>query len=268
MNEPLHRSPEFSAATAHAAKLSDRSIRTISGRTISGRTISGTDEPATKVRILDAAEKLFGLKGFAATSLRDITAEAKVNLAAVNYHFRSKDILTDAVIERRIQPVNQRRLEMLDAAGPNPSVEQIVEAYLAPLLILKIHKGIALMGRALSHPDQFFERIYKPHLAAIAERFGTALGKALPSLPAKERFWRMQFMAGSMAHLMVLSGALPRMCGSPDTPLDQAALMDRLVEFLSAGLRAPCGASRHPRTKSARNSNSPKPKKRKVNAKV
>ena len=61
----------------------------------------------TKSRILDAAEKLFGLNGFEATSLRDITAEAQVNLAAVNYHFQSKDSLIDAVIARRIEPVNR-----------------------------------------------------------------------------------------------------------------------------------------------------------------
>src|SRR5215470_13225201 len=88
----------------------------------------------TKSKILDAAEKLFGIKGFEATSLRDITAEAQVNLAAVNYHFQSKDSLIDAVIARRIEPVNRRRLEMLEAAGPKPTVEQILTAFLTPVL--------------------------------------------------------------------------------------------------------------------------------------
>src|SRR6185437_16471905 len=92
----------------------------------------------TKTRILKAAEKLFGLRGFDATSLRDITAEAQVNLAAVNYHFQSKESLIDALIERRILPINQRRFEMLDAAGHPPSVDQIVEAFLAPMLMLEV----------------------------------------------------------------------------------------------------------------------------------
>ena len=47
----------------------------------------------TKDRILDAAERLFAHKGIEATSLRNITAEAGVNLAAVNYHFQSKEAL-------------------------------------------------------------------------------------------------------------------------------------------------------------------------------
>src|SRR5713101_7424555 len=88
----------------------------------------------TKTRILDVAEKLFGDKGFDATSLRDITAEAQVNLAAVNYHFQSKDSLIDAVIGRRMAPLTKRRIEMLDEAGPNPTLEQVIEAFISPLL--------------------------------------------------------------------------------------------------------------------------------------
>ena len=76
----------------------------------------------TKTKILDAAEKLFGNKGFDATSLRDITAGADVNLAAVNYHFQTKESLIDAVIARRLEPVNRRRLEMLAAAGAKVAV--------------------------------------------------------------------------------------------------------------------------------------------------
>src|SRR6266852_4816583 len=103
----------------------------------------------TKTRILDAAEKLIGEKGFEATSLRDITAEAQVNLAAVNYHFQSKDSLIDAVIQRRIEPVNRRRIEMLDTAGPDPSVEQIIEAFLGPIIERPMPALVPLLGRIL-----------------------------------------------------------------------------------------------------------------------
>src|SRR5438477_9167138 len=92
----------------------------------------------TKDRILDAAEKLFGDNGFDATSLRDITTTAQVNLAAVNYHFQSKDSLIESVIARRIEPINRKRLEMLETAGDNPGVEQILTAFLAHMLDLDI----------------------------------------------------------------------------------------------------------------------------------
>ena len=92
----------------------------------------------TKERILDAAERLFADHGFPATSMRDITQEAGVNLAAVNYHFGSKEALMIAVLERSIAPVNRARLEQLDAleaaAGDAPvETEQIVRAFLTPL---------------------------------------------------------------------------------------------------------------------------------------
>ena len=68
----------------------------------------------TKDRILDAAERLFADQGYAATSLRHVIAEAQVNLAAVHYHFGSKEELLDHVIARRMDPVNADRLAMMD----------------------------------------------------------------------------------------------------------------------------------------------------------
>jgi len=202
-------------------------------RMISATTSGSVD---TKTKILNAAEKLFGMNGFDGTSLRDITAEAQVNLAAVNYHFQSKESLIDALIERRIEPINRSRFEMLDAAGPSPSVEKIVEAYLLPLLTVEVKAAAPMLGRVLSNPDQFVERVYKKHLFPVVERFSEAIGRALPNLPAEERFWRLQFMAGSMTHLLALSSVLPLMSGQP---FDRTAVMARLVPFLAAGLRAP-----------------------------
>ena len=203
-------------------------------------------QPATKTRILDAAERLFGKNGFEATSLRDITAEAQVNLAAVNYHFQTKDSLVDAVIERRILPVNRMRLEMLEAAGASPTLEQIVEAFLAPLLMLNIRAALPLVGRALSNPNQFLERVYKKHLLVVFDRFSAAMGKALPELPAEERFWRLQFMAGAMTHVLALSEILPELSGGGE--IDKEALVKRLVAFLAAGLRAPMVETNQRRT--------------------
>src|ERR1700761_8308807 len=95
---------------------------------------------STKDRILDAAERLVGARGFEATPVRAITAEAGVNLAAVNYHFQSKEALIRAVIARRIAPVNERRLKMLDAAEAGPlSVEAVIEAFIRPVFEMRFH---------------------------------------------------------------------------------------------------------------------------------
>jgi AcrR family transcriptional regulator len=198
-----------------------------------------SEKPDTKSRILDSAEKLFGLNGFEGTSLRDITAEAQVNLAAVNYHFQSKESLIDAVIARRIEPVNRRRYEMLEAAGPNPSVEQILTAFIGPLLNQDLSSVVPLMGRMMSDPTQFVERVFKKYLAPVSSRFQDALQKGLPDVPRTELLWRLFFTGGAMAHTMSWSQVLPDVSGGVCDVADRQAVIERLVAFAAAGFRVP-----------------------------
>lgn len=194
--------------------------------------------PDTKERILDAAEKLFGKNGFDATSLRDITAEAGVNLAAVNYHFQSKESLLEAVIARRMEPVNRKRLELLELAGPSASLEQILMAFLNPLFEAHTSESLCLLGRVLATPDIFMRAFYKKHVAGAAERFADALNRALPWLTRREIMWRMNFTAGSMAHIMSRGTMLTEMTDGQCDPSDRPALLARLVTFAAAGFRA------------------------------
>src|SRR6476619_5976727 len=123
----------------------------------------------TKVRILDTAERLIAEYGLD-VSLRTITTEAGVNLAAINYHFQSKEALIDAVIARRIEPVNQSRLEMLDALeGDYPSgrlpLEGILEASLKPVIEMEASQHVRILfGRLYSLPDEFLNRLFNRHL--------------------------------------------------------------------------------------------------------
>lgn len=199
------------------------------------------DKPATdtKTRILDTAEKLFGIKGFQATSLRDITRAAGVNLAAVNYHFHSKDSLIDAVIARRIQPVNQRRLEMLRAAGPDATLEQILTAFLKPVYEAPSDGIIPLLGRVLSNPDLFVDRVFLIHLKPVVVHFQEALRRVLPDLPPEEILWRLQFTVGTMTHNLLWGRIYPRITSGLCSIEDREALLERNVEFLAAGFRAP-----------------------------
>ena len=197
------------------------------------------NEPVdTKTRILDSAEKLFGSNGIEETSLRDITAQAQVNLAAVNYHFQSKDSLIDAVFARRVEPVNRRRLEMLEAAGPEATVEQILAAFLTPALEIRLECVVPLLGRILSNPNLYVDRMYKRHFALVFERFGVALGRALPDLSRQELLWRQLFMVGTMTHLMALGQILPALTGGVCDMTDRGAVVGHAVRFLAAGFRA------------------------------
>jgi AcrR family transcriptional regulator len=193
----------------------------------------------TKSRILDTAEKLFGMNGFDGTSLRDITTAADVNLAAINYHFHTKDSLIDAIVARRIEPVNKKRFELLEAAGPNPTVEQILTAFMGPAMQVKVDALVPLIGRILSNPEVFVERVFHKHLAPVSQRFVEALSQALPDLPPSEILWRLHFSVGVMTHTMLWGRIYPKITNGVCDISDREALVDRTVRFVAAGFRAP-----------------------------
>lgn len=196
------------------------------------------ERPDTKTRILDAAEKLFGEKGFDATSLRDITTEADVNLAAVNYHFQSKDSLIEATIIRGAGPINRKRLAMLDAAGPKATVEQIVEAFVGPVLEQDFEPMAPLMARVLASPETM-QRVFKQLIESMSRRFADAVGVALPELSPAERMWRLHFTAGAMAHTVTRAPVMRDLFGGVLDFKDRKLLIARLVKFAAAGFRAP-----------------------------
>ena len=207
---------------------------------------------STSERILDTAEHLFADHGFTATSMRRITTEARVNLAAVNYHFGSKDKLIRAVFARRLEPLNRERLELLTHAESGAeneaiAVEHIVEAFIGPALRLKRVRGgevfLRLLGHTMSQREDRMRTLLTDQFSEVIERFTAALGRALPYLAADEVFWRLLFMVGAMAHTLALSDKMPvfshGICAAPD----EAGTLRRLVPFLSAGLRAPAPAA-------------------------
>ena len=204
----------------------------------------------TKQRILDTAEKLFAHNGIEATSLRAITASARVNLAAVNYHFRSKEALVHSVIARRMDPINQRRLAMLDACeaaagdGPLP-LSQVLEAFLSPVMEANATHGSEfgpIMGRIYTEPE-FAEKFFKDHLQAVSRRFVAAFHRALPELPRNELIWRIHFMVGVMAHAVGAGRLIVKISEGACDPSDVCGLVRRMEAFLIAGFQAPVADS-------------------------
>jgi len=204
----------------------------------------------TKDRILDAAERLFARDGIEATSLRTITAEASVNLAAVNYHFQSKDALVRSVVARRIRPVNERRMALLDAyeaaAGNGPlPLEQVLDAFLRPVMEIYGTHGkefAPLMGRMYTEPGGFMEQVYKDHLQPVATRFIEAYERALPGLPRIELLWRMHFSIGALAHTLAAATLLRLLSDGQCDPTDSEGTLRRMTAFMKAGLSAPVPA--------------------------
>lgn len=201
--------------------------------------------PDTKNRILDAAEMLFSEKGFDATSLRMITAEAQVNLAAVNYHFQSKEALLQAVYARRAGPVNQRRLELLTAyenSGSAPAVEPVLDALMRPLFEVGAERECVprLMVRLLYLDAKETSRaVFAAQFQEIFRRFHAAFRRALPHLPEQELFLRMQFVVGSLANTMASMKNLHALSQGQTEGAVSAKTLQYLIQFTAAGLRAP-----------------------------
>ena len=193
----------------------------------------------TKQKILDTAERLFGEHGYSTTSLRQVIAKAEVNLAAVHYHFGSKEELLDAVVLRKIGPVTKARMELLtqaeaEAGNGTPDLERVLESFLLPTAELGETNPtfVRLMGRVLS--EGLMPRIVQKHFQESGRRFVDALARALPHLEREELLWRVHFMIGSMAHTMTTDPILPVAI----QPLAFPLRMERLVRFLAAGFRA------------------------------
>lgn len=202
----------------------------------------------TRTNILDTAEALFAEDGFAATSLRDITSKAGANLAAVNYHFGSKDALLTAVLERRLAPVNSLRLRLLDeaeaaaAGGPVP-VETLLRALLAPPFRLQgpLHEHrdrfLQLVGRLSAVPHERVRAILNTQFEEVTRRFVPAFRRALPHLDAEEVGCRIFFVLGAMFHTMTWYELIGNFGGR--VPTDSEGMLDTLVHFARAGMAAP-----------------------------
>jgi AcrR family transcriptional regulator len=206
--------------------------------------------PETRERILSSAEALFMERGYAGTSLRMVTAKARVNLAAVNYHFGSKESLIREVFERRLGPLNSARIAYLDkmeavARGAPLTVEQILEAIVAPALQVSrdpLAGGAAflrLLGRAFAEPGDTLREILPAQYRQVVVRFKQALAAALPQVPDQELTWRMHFMFGALSYTMAGNDALKLIATCNLEGADEPeSIIARLIPFLAAGLQA------------------------------
>ena len=207
------------------------------------------NSPDTASRILDAAEALFMEHGFDGTSMRMITGQAGVNLAAINYHFGSKEGLFQGVFRRRLTDLNRRRVAELDAleaeAGGAPlKPSRIVEAFFGTALRMAAdvegggHTFMRLLGRTYTEPNDFVRQFLAEEYAECVDRFLSALYRALPEVGRTEILWRFHFMMGAMSYAIAGTDALQLLAGKFDDE-DPARLAPRLMSFLLGGLRAP-----------------------------
>ncbi|MDE3011680.1 MAG: TetR family transcriptional regulator [Pseudomonadota bacterium] len=208
---------------------------------------------ATRTRILDVAERLFVRHGYDGTSLRMITSDAGVNLAAVNYHFGGKEALMEAVLKRRLDWLNEERMRVLDelearSGGQPPRPHQIVEAFFGTLIGMGCNRErggevfLRLIGRSFTSPNGFIRALLADEYREVVERYKQAFVDALPEVPREEIAWRFQFMLGATAYALAGSDFLQVSAEfeADELPEQQVRrLWPRLYSFLVGGMRAP-----------------------------
>ena len=202
----------------------------------------------TKTRILDSAERLFAGNGFHNTSLRDITKDAEVNLASVNYHFGSKESLFEEVFKRHFLPVNRIRLARLEEIRDNakreksrPLAREVLQAFIAPVVHFRETEPgaaalITLVLRTMSEHDDRLRDILMGYFRPTFLLCLDILCEALPHIPKGILFWRLQFSIGTMSHTLHMLDQ-SRMFPEGVLPVyDVESMTDMIVSFVTAGM--------------------------------
>ena len=199
---------------------------------------------STKDRILFAAEELFAQQGFATTSLRQVTSRADVNIAAVNYHFGSKENLVNEVFRRRMDEMSAERLAGLRQAVDSApgELEPILAAFVEPALAMAQdrHGGgafIRVIARAYAESNDNLRKFLSDQYGHVLRDFAKAIGICVPGLGKEELYWRLDFLSGSLTYAMADFGLIKRPSGVSE-PAHRQRAAKALIRFAAAGFQA------------------------------
>lgn len=170
-------------------------------------------DTAATDRILDVACDRFARHGYDGVNLRELTKAARVNLAAISYHFGGKEPLFSAVVSRRIYPLwEQQRRALAETAGTGPSpacpLEQTLATFLRPILEAcrdPDRGGPAtgrLYGRILADAVPAVSREVHADTQQVLTRFSQAIRRHFPRVTPEDFLWRFTFVIGAMQHTL------------------------------------------------------------------
>lgn len=203
-----------------------------------------TTQFSTKDRILGAAEELFAQNGFAGTSLRQVTSRADVNIAAVNYHFGSKENLVNEVFRRRMDEMSSQRLARLaQARSAHPGeLEAVLAAFVEPALALAQDRQgggafIRVIARAYAEKNDGLRRFLSEQYGHVLREFARAIADCVPHLSKEQLYWRLDYLAGALTYAMADFGLIKRPHGISEAE-HRARAARELILFATAGLRA------------------------------
>lgn len=200
-------------------------------------------------QIFDAAEYLFSKHGLYGVTLRDVSQKIDVHHSLLNYYFKDKKELFDAVVARRAPVTIDLRNKALDdyerSAGDKPTVEGALRAFLDTDLDLYISgdegwKNYAALGAQLSNTPEWGAALMDTHFDAVVLRLIRLLQKALPDCPAEDIFWGYHFVTGALMLTLGRTGRIDRLSGGLCESDDFVAVKERMATFMAAGFQAIC----------------------------
>lgn len=217
--------------------------------------VDGADagDGETPRRLLAAAARLFADQGYAATSVRQITAAAGCNVASVNYHFGSKAALYQAVFERMIDELRTQRIEAVertvDQAASQRDLEPLLrafaEAFIRPLT--DAPRGevmVRLFMREMTDPKlpagTFERRMIQP----VREAMIAAMRKVEPAFDEADALLSLHSLVAQLVHVVQLRRVLGTGSAAEAPMMDVDRAVDHIIRFSAAGVRAVAGSER------------------------
>jgi len=206
----------------------------------------------TRERILLAAEQLFAQHGFSGVSLRSIMAEAGANTASAHYYFRSKEGVLQAIFQKHAAAMNAERNTLLDAWERKPgtgiaAVQRLVEAFVGPAIRLRETPGGQAFDKISAlcsvDPNPGVREIVFQTFDAVGKRFSGLLRAACPHLGDAEYYWRLHCLFGSMMYVRAHNGRVDHLVQPGAAPQTPEFVLDQVVGFVAAGMRAPSRTS-------------------------
>ena len=200
----------------------------------------------TQKRLLDAAEVLFAEKGFEMVSLREITAKADANVAAVNYHFGSKENMIEAVMARLVLPIHTDRMARLDALllrEQQPTIREAVDAFLRPMmdriLVEETRQQLfaKFLARAIGEGTCRLPEQVIPLMREMTAKVVEAFQMASPNLTEQQAFWGVKFCFAVMKDAIMRDDDFEKISeGRFGGESDWDQVFEEVLDFCEGGL--------------------------------
>ncbi len=197
-------------------------------------------------QILDAAEYLFSKNGLHGVTLRDVAQRVGSHTTLLNYYFKDKANLFEAVFARRAGVTSSRRMAALEAyereVGDSPTVEGALHAFLDTDLDLYFEGGELWMNWAAFcarvSPTPEGTELMDNHFDPVVLKLVSILKRALPTYSDEDIFWGYHFVTGALMNTLAQTGRIDRLSGGICHSSDFPAVKKRMAKFMAAGFLA------------------------------